>query len=92
MSSIIDGSRVTAEVMLIGGMIVDISILMVPLFNVLPQSVTRWVNIVVGSVVLAGVRSTNLLNLDDIFFKVVRAIALVIIIGLAWRWHRRKQQ
>lgn len=55
--------------------------------QVLKYRVNRCVNIIVGLIAIAIVVMSNLSpDLDNIFFMIIEMIALLAIIGIAWRW------
>ena len=87
MSGIIDGVVVTEMLMLIGGVMIEIPILMAVLALLLPRGVNQWANIGVGLLTMVMIVSMNLKpDLDNAFFMGIQLIALVGIIRVAWRW------
>ncbi len=90
MTGIVNGNPVTDGVLLVGGMVLEIPLAMVPLSQVLTYRVNRWANLIAGGITLAGVLGTKPLDLDDVFFQAVGVLALGLIIWLAWQWPRRK--
>ena len=87
MSGVVDGVTITAELMLLGGIMWEIFLVMVVLSQVLKYRINRCVNMIVGLIAIAIIVMTNLSpDLDNIFFMVVEIISLVAIIGIAWRW------
>ena len=82
-----NGTLITDELMLIGGIMVEVMIVMVLLSRILPYRLNRWTNIGVGILVIVLLWMNTLApDLDDMFFAIVETVALVFIIGLAWRW------
>lgn len=72
---------------LLGGIIVEVPIVMMLMAWVLPLRPARWANIVVAPVfglTLIGAAG----DLDDYFHFVLMAIALAAIVWKAWSWER----
>ena len=87
MSGTIDGVVVTDMLMLLGGIMIEIPILMTVLALLLPRGVNRWANIGVGLLTSAMIVAMNLKpDLDNVFFMGIQLIALIAIIRIAWRW------
>jgi len=87
MSGVVDGVTITPGLMLLGGIMWEIFLVMVVLSQVLKYRINRWANMIVGLIAIAIIVMTNLSpDLDNIFFMVIEIIALVAIIGIAWRW------
>ncbi|WP_298859456.1 DUF6326 family protein [uncultured Sulfitobacter sp.] len=86
-SGTIDGVVVTEMLMLFGGIMIEIPILMTVLALLLPHAANRWANIGVGLLTMVTIVAMNLKpDLDNVFFMGIQLIALVGIIGVAWRW------
>jgi hypothetical protein len=86
-SGIIDGVVVTEMLMLIGGIMIEIPILMTVLALLLPYSINRWANIGVGFLTMVMIVAMNVQpDLDNVFFMSIQLIALIAIVGKAWRW------
>lgn len=87
MTGVIDGVKITEGLMLIGGIMIEIPILMVLLSQILPFKISRWANIGAGILTTMIVVSTNLNpDLDNMFFLVIKIAALIGIVWVAWRW------
>lgn len=87
MSGTIDGVKVTEFLMLLGGILIEIPILMTVLALLLPHAINRWTNIGVGLLTIAMIVAMNRdPDLDNVFFMGIQLIALIAIIGIAWRW------
>lgn len=87
MSGTIDGVVITEILMLIGGIMIEIPILMTVLALLLPHRANRWANIGIGLLTMAMIVSMNLNpDLDNLFFMGIQLIALCAIIAIAWRW------
>lgn len=88
MAGVVNGNKVTEEVMLIGAIMVEIPILMVLLSRILNYRINRWVNIIIGAITIALVIGMGQKDLDDLFFTTVEVIALSVIIWLAGKWRK----
>ncbi|WP_370402457.1 DUF6326 family protein [Sulfitobacter sp. JB4-11] len=87
MSGTIDGVVVTDMLMLLGGIMIEIPILMTVLALLLPRGANRWANIGVGLLTMAMIVAMNLKpDLDNVFFMGIQLIALIAIVVIAWRW------
>lgn len=87
MSGTIDGVIVTEMLMLLGGIMIEIPILMTVLALLLPREVNRWANFGVGLLTIVMIVAMNLKpDLDNVFFMGIQLIALIAIIRIAWRW------
>ena len=87
MSGTIDGGVVTEMLMLIGGIMIEIPILMTILALLLPYGVNRWANINVGILTMLMIVAMNLKpDLDNVFFMGIQLIALIGVVGIAWQW------
>jgi hypothetical protein len=87
MSGSIDGVVITEMLMLLGGIMIEIPILMTILALLLPYGINRWTNISVGLLTMAMIVAMNLKpDLDNVFFMSIQLIALIAIVGIASRW------
>ena len=92
MSGTIDGVVITEMLMLLGGIMIEIPILMTILALLLPHGMNRWANIGVGLLTMAMIVAMNLKpDLDNVFFMGIQLIALIAIVGIAWRWQARER-
>lgn len=87
---IITGTPVSEQMMLVGGIMVEIPILMVLLSRILNYRINRWANIIIGAVIIALIIGVRSKDLDDIFFATIEVIALSAIIWLAVKWREPK--
>ena len=86
-NGIYNGREVTEAMFLLGGVIVEVPILMMLMAWVLPLRPGRWANIVVAplfGLTLIGAPG----DLDDYFHFGLMAIALAAIVWKAWSWER----
>lgn len=85
MTGVVNGVKITDELMLVGGFLAEIPILMVLLSRILNNRTNKWSNIVASiitmSVLVSGLVSADL---DDIFFLIIEFVAFIYIIIVAW--------
>ncbi|MGI9205686.1 MAG: DUF6326 family protein [Woeseiaceae bacterium] len=87
MAGVVDGVTITEELMLLGGVMFEIPILMVLLSQVLPYKINRRANIGAGALTILIEAYSNLNpDLDNIFFLVIKILALLAVIWVAWKW------
>ena len=86
MSGVINGTKITGELLLIGFVLVEIPISMVLLSRILKYRINRWTNIIASIVTIAVTASALPGDLDDRAFAAVEIAALVAIIWFAWKW------
>ncbi|OAN75117.1 hypothetical protein A8B78_16935 [Jannaschia sp. EhC01] len=87
MSGTIDGVVITEMLMLLGGIMIEVPILMTILALLLPHGINRWANIGVGLLTMVMIVAMNLKpDLDNVFFMGIQLIALIAIVGIAWQW------
>ena len=71
---------------LLFGVIIEIPILMVVLSRVLLPKANKWANIIAAIIFLAGLLATlPSADMDDIFFMIMEATAILIIVLVAWK-------
>ncbi len=90
MTGIVNGTRVTDEMLLVGGIMMEIPISMVLLSRVLQYKLNRWANIITGAISIAFVIGTGAKDLDDIFFATIEVVALSLIVWYAWKWPKQE--
>lgn len=87
MTGVVDGVQITEGLMLIGGIMIAVPLLMVPLTQFLNFRANRLANLFIGVLQIVVISGVNMApDLDDIFFAVIELTALVLIVGLAWKW------
>ena len=87
MTGVVNGVQVTDGLMLIGGIIIAVPLLIIPLTQFLSVKASRLANLFIGVlhlVITIGVNRAP--DLDDVFFAVIELVALLLIIRLAWSW------
>ncbi len=90
MTGVVNGVQITDGLMLIGGIMIAIPLLMIPLIQFLNFKANRLANLVMGVLQIVSVIGVNRApDLDDIFFAVIELVALLLILRLAWNWTER---
>lgn len=83
-----NGNPITEQMLLLGGVMIEIPIAMVLLSRLLPYRANRWANITVAVIYLALILFFGSTDLDDTFHLIVESVALLCVIALAWRWRQ----
>ena len=92
MTGVVNGVQITDGLLLIGGIMIEIPLLMLPLTQLLPFKVNRLANMWIGALMIPlMIFNYNPPDLDDIFFLVFEIAALLLIIWYAWRWSNSSQ-
>jgi len=92
MTGVIEGVTITEELMLVGGVMIEIPILMVLLSQILPYKFSRTTNIGAGALtIMIEVYSNLNPDLDNVFFFAIKIPALLSVIWVAWKWKERAQ-
>jgi len=87
MTGIVNGVQITDGLMLVGGIMIAIPLLMIPLIQFLHLKANRLTNIIIGVLQIVSVIGNNMApDLDDVFFAVIELVALLLILRLAWNW------
>ena len=86
MTGVINGTKITEKLLLVGAVLVEIPISMVLLSRVLKYKINRWANILAGIVTIAVTISALPGDLDDNAFAAIEIAALLAIIWYAWKW------
>ena len=87
LNGIYNGREITEAMFLLGGIIVEVPIVMMLMAWVLPLRANRWANIAVAPLFgLALIGTPG--DLDDYFHIGLMLTALVIIVWQAWNWER----
>jgi hypothetical protein len=86
-TGVVNGVQITGGLLLIGGIMIEIPLLMLPLSQLLPFRANRLANIWIGVLTIPlNIFVYSPPDLDDIFFLVIEIAALLLIIWHAWRW------
>ena len=81
-----NGMEVTEELMLIGGIVLEIPLAMVLFSLLLKRKCNRILNII-AVIISAGLFLVEPpSDLDDWFFKIVEFIVFIVILVTAWKW------
>lgn len=86
MTGTVNGNQVTEEILLLGGIMVEIPIAMVLMSRVLAYGVNRLANIIAGTLAMVLIILAGPTDLDDIFFAAIEIVALAGVVWLAWKW------
>lgn len=89
MTGVVNGVQITEGLMLVGGIMIAVPLLIIPLTQFLSFKANRLANLFIGVLHLVMVIGVNMApDLDDIFFAVIEIVALACIIWYAWRWKK----
>lgn len=78
--------KLSEEVMLFYGFMVEIPILMVLFSRLLNDTVNKWANMLAASIALLGILSTlPAADMDDVFFAIINSAALLAVMLTAWK-------
>lgn len=90
LSGTVNGAAMTDQVILLGGVMLQLPLAMVLLSRVLPDRANRWANLTAAPAVIAIILVPTLVtstpDLDDLLFTAVQVVGLLFIIGYAWSW------
>ncbi|MEM1073291.1 MAG: DUF6326 family protein [Pseudomonadota bacterium] len=81
-----NGMEITAELMLLGGVVVSVPISMVPLSLLLERRFARPVTFVAALITTVTMVPPAPIDLDDAYHFVLQLIAMATIVVIAWRW------
>ena len=87
---VVNGTQITEELLLLGGILVEIPILMVLLSRILGYNGSRWANFILAPITIMILLLNGFRDADDIFFIVVEVIALLAIFYTASKWKNPK--
>jgi hypothetical protein len=86
MSGVVNGVKITEELMLFGGLLAVIPISMVLLSRILDDRANKWANIIAGIITLGVYASAApYADMDDIFFMIIEVLAILWIFRIAWK-------
>ena len=87
MTGVVNGVQITEGLMLVGGVMIAIPLLMIPLIQFLNFKANRLTNLFIGVLQIVSTIGNNMTpDLDDIFFLVIEIAALLLVIWYAWKW------
>ena len=81
-----NGIEITEELMLLGGVLVQVPIAMVLFSLLLTRRIGRPVTILAAIITTGTLLSSTPTDLDDTFHLVIELAALVAILWTAWMW------
>lgn len=85
-SGVVNGVKITDELILFGGFLAEIPILMVLLTRILNDKANKWANIMASIITMLVLLSAlPSADLDDIFFMIIEIAAFLLIIRIAWK-------
>lgn len=85
MTGVVNGVKITEELMLFGGFLAEIPILMVLLSRILNDKANKWANTVAGAITsLVLLSAAPSADMDDVFFMIIEVSAILWIIRIAW--------
>ncbi len=77
---IVNGNTITEELMLIGGILLELPVLMIVFSQFLPHNPNKWINVCVATLSILTLFMNLPKDLDDVFFLITSAIGLLTII------------
>lgn len=86
LTGVVNGNKITEELLLTGFVLVELPIAMVLLSRILKHRINRWANILISILTIAIAASALPGDLDDMAFAAVEIAALLAIIWIAWKW------
>ncbi len=81
-----NGIEITEELMLLGGVLVQVPIAMVLFSLLLPRRIGRPVTLLAAIITMGTLLSSAPTDLDDTFHLVIELAALAAILWTAWTW------
>ena len=86
MTGVVNGVKITQELMLFGGFLAEVPIIMVLLSRILTDKINKWANITASVITMLVLMSAlPSADMDDVFFMIVEVVAFMAIIRIAWR-------
>lgn len=86
MTGTFNGNPITEEMLLLGGVMIEVPIVMVLLSRLLPYRANRWANIIAAVIYISLLIIFGATDLDDTFHLIVEIAALSFVIWSAVRW------
>jgi hypothetical protein len=87
MTGVVNGVQITDGLLLVGGIMIAVPLLMIPLIQFLNFKANRLTNLFMVVLQIVSVIGNNMApDLDDVFFAVIELVALLLILRLAWNW------
>ncbi|NMH88699.1 DUF6326 family protein [Flavivirga algicola] len=87
-NGIVNGNTITEELMLIGGILLELPILMIVLSQLLPYKSNKWLNVCAAnlSILILFMNPPN--DLDDGFFLIMTTVGLIAITVFAFKYYK----
>ena len=85
MTGTVNGTKVTEDLLLIGGFLVEVPIAMVLLSWIQERNVNRWVNVIAAIFTIVLILSSLPTDADDVFFTVIEIVSMLLVIRYAWK-------
>lgn len=86
-----NGTVVTEELMLLGGILVEIPIAMFLFSILLKRRINRTLNLIASVLTIGILLAEPPSDMDDLFFKIIEFIAIGVIIWTAWKWKEESE-
>lgn len=81
-----NGTELTEELLLVGGLIVEVPLLMLVISRFAHRKLNRWCNLIAAPLALILLAFSDHQDLDDLFFAFFQGVGLLGIIGYAFFW------
>ncbi len=88
--NIMAGAPMPSGQLLAGAFVMETSIIMILLSQILKRNVNRWVNIIIGMLNILFI-VTGGHGLYYIFFASLEVMSLLLIIWFAWKWSKSEE-
>ena len=89
-SGTVNGTRITEELILAGGVFIEVPLLMILMSRALRPAISRIANVAAAITAIPLILSSGIRDLDDGFFATVNVTALLCITWFAWSWRCSK--
>ncbi|NET62858.1 MAG: hypothetical protein F6K47_44270 [Symploca sp. SIO2E6] len=86
LSGVVNGNKVSEEMLLVGGIMLQLPLLMIVFTKVLPRQAVRVLTFIVAPLALLASLSMGYKDMDDALFYVVWTITLMTVVVMAARW------
>lgn len=86
LTGVVNGIKITDELLLFGGLLAELPIMMVLFSRILNNKTNKWMNIIVSVITLLILTSSiPSVDMDDVFFMTIEVIAIISIIRISWK-------
>lgn len=86
MTGQLNGLKITAELMLVGGVVASVPVSMVPLTLIMERRFARPLTLVASLITTVTMIPPAPIDLDDAYHLGLQLIAAAAIVAIAWRW------